>query len=520
MQLALITINTYSTRIEYLGIERIAAYLRSIGEKVDIFDFQIETNVNDIVNQIENRNRIFGFSLFHTNANKIFDIAIELKKRRSDILVFVGGYLATSSHEFIFRDCPAIDFVVLGDGEYPLRDILIQLRSGKNICDVESIVTRVDKRVKKPSCADINKLPWPDRDYIEMMSIDNRYIMARISSSKGCCGNCTFCQCNSFSKLAGVNRWQGRSSIDVFNEIKYIYLNYGVRSFSFNDGSIEDPGEYGKERLIELCDMLIAYPVKFHFQCFVRAESFGETDGILLKKMRAAGFSHFLVGIESANESELRLYNKRATVVDNEKIISTMIVNDIDYTAGFILFNPYSTLETLRMNHIFLTKYHLYHCCALQLEIYYGSEIYKIAEESGLLKSGYSYLNPTAYYFKNKEVEIIYYSIVRKFEHYKIERILDDFNNFLYFFYSTKIIYPKIYHKHSINVYQMQCDLSNTISNLMHYFFYKTIDDANNYFPVFVNQIEKFKLNFNMIRMQIMNSSEIKHEVMRRKAYE
>ena len=61
---------------------------------------------------------------------------------------------------------------------------------------------------------------------------------------------------------------------DVFNEIIYLYNKYKIRFFHFNDATFEGVGEKGKERMEKLCNLLISYPIKFSFRCFVRAGSF------------------------------------------------------------------------------------------------------------------------------------------------------------------------------------------------------------------------------------------------------
>ena len=512
MTVALISINTYSTDIEYLGIASIASYLREKGEIVHIYDFSVNTPIDKIIEKIGDDYQLYGFSLFHTNAERIYQISEALKSYKQSIKIFAGGYLATYSSYNILNDCPAMDFIVLGDGEYTLNNVIKTMQNNGDISALASVATRYDKKVKVASCIDITDMPWPARDYIEKIQKKNKYVMARISTSRGCCADCSFCQCNSYMKSSKTKRWQGRVISDVFNEIVHIYERYGVRCFSFNDGSIEDPGTLGKERLKQLCNMLINYPVKFHFQCFIRAESFHEEDSELLQLMRTAGFSHFLIGIESANDSELLLYNKKANTVNNENIINLLNKYDIDFTIGFILFNPFSTKEALKKNHDFLTKHNLYYCCALLLEIYYNTSIYNTVKEKNMLKAEYSYLSPNEYLFQETEVKEIFDSIVKKFAEYNIEEIMDDFKNFTYFYYSIRVLYPDIHNTFKDKVNQLKAIISNVISMFMgHYYGNGSIKEAEEHFMDFEKSMNEFKLDFMKTRLKIMNAPPIKN---------
>lgn len=152
MNVALITINTYSKDIEYLGIASIASYLRNRGEIVHIYDFSVKTPIDKIIEKIGGDYQIYGFSLFHTNAERIYQISEALKNYRQDIKIFAGGYLATYSSYDILNDCPAMDFIILGDGEYTLSNVINAMQNNGDISALASVATRNDKTNKVASC--------------------------------------------------------------------------------------------------------------------------------------------------------------------------------------------------------------------------------------------------------------------------------------------------------------------------------------------------------------------------------
>jgi len=73
--------------------------------------------------------------------------------------------------------------------------------------------------------------------------------------------------------------------------------------------------------------------------------------------MKKAGFQIPIVGIESGNELDLKLYNKRCTYEDNIRILK--MLNHANIYSGsfrFIMFNPFSDWERIERNYWFLAK--------------------------------------------------------------------------------------------------------------------------------------------------------------------
>src|SRR5690606_15468610 len=123
-----------------------------------------------------------------------------------------------------------------------------------------------------------------------------------------------------------------------------IYNEFGIRSFTFNDGSFEDPGQLGKQRILDFCNAVVSHDTEpFSFWCFIRADSFCENDLSLIQLMRKSGFTQVYIGIEAASPEDLKLYGKNATPLDNERSIQLFKKCDIDVQTGFMIINPFST---------------------------------------------------------------------------------------------------------------------------------------------------------------------------------
>lgn len=497
---------------EHLGTASIAAYLEMHGIPVrmriiyfDPNNFKIENIYHDLPDA-----DLYGFPLFNNTADLIYDLSKMIKKDKPDSYIFVGGQLPTQAHKHILNDCHEIDFVVLGDGEEPVLYAVKAIMDGKDINDIPSIAVRdgKDNDNKVPNITQIEKLPWISRQYLEQM-IESGFGSARMTTSRGCLGNCSFCSENSYKRC-----WRGREIDDVCDEIFHLYETYGVTSFVFNDGSFEDPGPQGKQRVKKFCERMLAYPVQFHFWCFLRAETFHDSDLWLIKLMKKAGFTQAFVGIESGNNEDLKLYSKIAKVEDNYRAMKLLQENGINVLIGFIMFNPLSTRETLRSNYDFLVNIDNWRPYAFigRVLIYYNTGLHRKIEKLNLLTDEFSYLNPAGYRFVDKDAERLWGFIESKlipsivFKKY-------DFNFFYFnnFYDSLRGLFPDYMKHHDLKYRNL---LSDVAVRLAEYFKLLFVDydltAAEHELPKFENDMKEFVLRLNSFKLEIIMKEPIR----------
>jgi anaerobic magnesium-protoporphyrin IX monomethyl ester cyclase len=416
---------------EHVGLGGIATYLRDRSIRVDLVSFLTGEPAERLTGMESPAECIYGFSIYPNTALDVIRYASAIKARYPRSLICVGGQLASAAAAEILEDAPSIDFCVLGDGEYPMFSVVRALAGGQPIDGIPSIFTR-DGRPPDTHLepADLGALPWPARDFLPL-SLRRGNRTARINSSLGCAASCTFCSVNGYydAELAARQKstpqqislqpppvpvfreaprkkWRARRVIDVFNEILWLNRNFNVRSFVFNDASFEDPGRVGKNRIRELCHLIQDSGLKCAFRCSFRAESFGEEDGALLDLMRTVGFTHIFSGIEAGSADDLMVFNKMATVQDNERIIALLKAHDIDLMMGFIMLNPYSTRATILDNYGFLARHGAFvlnHYVG-KVHVYFGTSIHRQLQRDGHLTRDFSYRNPFGYSFANSEI--------------------------------------------------------------------------------------------------------------------
>ena len=69
-----------------------------------------------------------------------------------------------------------------------------------------------------------------------------------------------------------------------------------------------------------------------------------------------AGLHQILIGLESGKDEALKRMNKMTTVAQNENALRILRKNGIEPSVGFIMFEPDSSLQDVRVNLEFLKR--------------------------------------------------------------------------------------------------------------------------------------------------------------------
>lgn len=514
-KVAIIVVDTFSSyATEYLGPSRIVAYLKQHNIDADLIYIKEDgkSDINDMVNKIPANANLIGFTIYDANLDLVNDISSELKKRNKNIITFVGSRFATLAGKLIFNDCPNIDYIILGDGEIVTYQMIIQYEENDlNFEKSPHIIARESTEKKIPAIVNIETMPRISREYLKSNKNSN-FMSARITGSKGCTCNCSFCTLLDAKKTKCHRAWHGRSIDDIFDEIRDINKNYGVKSFSFTDNSFEDPDIIGKQRIKDFCELCKDYEQKLHFWCYLRADSFHESDVELIKLMESVGFTQVFIGFEAGNKEDLLLYNKRATVEDNKRTFKLFTENGIDIQSGFIMFNPYSTINRIQQNYEFLCSNNtiMFKQYYGHLMAYYGSEIYTKLLNDNLLDADYSYLNTLKYKFIDDDVKKVSDFIVNNIFDEHLEFFDDEYTTFQSTIAFIKALVPEIYEKYSNQINSYNLEIANIISDFFEIIYIKQdLFLAKSKINDFKEKLYNFYQKFNIFKFSILKERKV-----------
>lgn len=296
-----------------LGILYLASYIRSKNKKikVDIIDgaLQGEETVYKKIKKM--KPDLIGFSVMTPGRIDAVNIAKKVKKILPNSKILFGGIHPTLMPIQMIENYPFIDFIIKGEGELTLLDLVqkkpfnkingLVWRNGKNIINNPSrkLIETLDK-IPFPAWDLVDLKKYPPRGKGIYNGIDlQKEVRVPMIFSRGCMGSCTFC---STWKV-----WQGyrhRSGKNVAKELIMLYKKYNVKHFAFQDDTLTG----NRQEIISFCDEIIKNKIKIAILGCTRVD---HVDLSLLKKMKEAGFYELSFGVESGSPGMLKKINKK-----------------------------------------------------------------------------------------------------------------------------------------------------------------------------------------------------------------
>jgi len=418
---------------EPMGLMYISATLRRDGYSVEILDADIlALTLEETVAEIMKRPaKVIGFSVMQRALPSVKLLTEKLKNRGVTAHICCGGFTTTLSAKHILERIPRIDSIVMGEGETTFSNLVRAIKESTDWRHFPGIAFRQNGKIiinQPANKVDIDSLPWPSRDLLPVCFGKTNY--ATVLASRGCYGICTFCSNQAFERASVGPNWRGRNPIDVVDEMEDLRRMHGVKVFKFNDPNLFGPGANGRKHVVNICNELIARDFgEIHLMGFCRSN---DIDSDVAQLMRRAGFERVLIGIESVNPAALRLFRKGESLQTIRQSIEILRQVGIDIVPGFMIFNPYTTVETLEVDLDFLETYGFMPTLSKSLRIFDGTPLQEImASENRLvwrspLEGYHEYLvDPVvaSIYMALKTISVEWLDPLRKFYQGEIWRI-------------------------------------------------------------------------------------------------
>ncbi|MEW6532129.1 MAG: radical SAM protein [Thermodesulfobacteriota bacterium] len=369
-------------RLPWLGLTYVIAAVRDAGHDVRLVDCEVEDlTVNDLYRIVQEFDPdVIGASAVITNVSRCFAAMEAAKRAKPEVLTVLGGPQITIFPEQALKN-PAVDMIVLSEGEITMCEILLHLDDPQELGRIPGTWARSNGQV----CAnplrdlidDLDSVPPPALDLFDLSKYHPAaYIWGKrvlpILSARGCTFSCRFCE----AKLTFRRRFRHHSASRIVGEIKDLMDSYGADSFQFMD----DIFTLKKRRVHELCDKILESGRTFKWSCFTRTDCI---DPGLLAKMREAGCYLICFGCESGDQKLLDLIDKKLTVEKNRHGIALTRESGIKAFSTFMLGLPTETREQSLMTIDFAVQSKLDYAIFPILEPYPGTEIYQDAIKLG-----------------------------------------------------------------------------------------------------------------------------------------
>ncbi|MCP5003088.1 MAG: radical SAM protein [Planctomycetes bacterium] len=367
-----------------LGLTYIAAALEAANVKVEIIDAWAEGySIDDIGKEISLRSPNFvGITIMSPKYAAGMQV-VDVVRKNTDAYIVVGGPHPTAVPEQCLEDNPNIDFVIIGEGEKVLVELITALSEKRGeLSAVKGLAYQRNSRIINTGYADrievLDDLPFPARHLFPISKYKThppygkRIPYMNLITNRGCPFQCTYC-----SKSVFGDKYRTLSPQRVIDEIKHVVSEYGVKEIHFYD----DDFTINMKRAEEICDLLIQQDIDISWSCTTRVDLVNEK---LLKKMKKAGCWLISYGVETADTDILKTINKGYTVEDVKYAFSLTKRYGIRTVAYLMAGLPGETEATLKNTISFSLKLDPDFVSWGVTALYPGSILYAAAQKGEL----------------------------------------------------------------------------------------------------------------------------------------
>ncbi len=269
---------------------------------------------------------VVGFSVNCYNKLSAMELAREVKRLRPAAKVVFGGFALCvndndrtlrygvridggltragvgidDSHYPYFED---VDCIGIGEGEVLLDALVEALARGDEPGSVPGVVSYPYPNPAPyrlpPLVTDLDQIPSPDYEGLDLAGYDRQVLP--IIFSRGCICRCAFC-----TDPISWRKYRHRPPAQIVEELRANSERHGVDMFLVNDQIVN--GDLG--RLSELCDRLIESGLGGRLRWGGNAVVRADMPADLYVKMRQAGCSWLIYGVESGSDKVLARMNK------------------------------------------------------------------------------------------------------------------------------------------------------------------------------------------------------------------
>jgi len=293
----------YGARKYYHGLGYLSSVLKQAGHETSLIYLQREPSQDEFLQWVTERAPdVLAFSSTTHQHPYVEHCAHWVKGAMPQLLTMSGGTHPTLVPEQVVTNSDW-DVVCVGEGEYPLLDLVTALQEGRDYAHIPNLWLRRDGNEIRNPCraliADLDELPFPDREvfgYEEILAANNGWV--DLMAGRGCPYGCSYC-CNPGlrERYKGLGKYvRFRSVENVLGEIRALAGRYRVKTINFQD----DTFTLDRDWAIQFSH---AYGQEFEFPFWINTRVERINDEELVAALAHGGCRGVRIGIESGNES-------------------------------------------------------------------------------------------------------------------------------------------------------------------------------------------------------------------------
>ena len=390
----------YARNTEQLGVEYIMSYLESKGHQVELlFDPGLDNNLYyrlDVLKFLNKWDKLIERAVnwkpdlvAFSAVTNIFPFALEFARRLKsclDVPFVFGGIHATVLSDYVLQ-YDEIDYVIRGEGEYPLEELVSSLGNSEKISGINNLCYKKNGQIQinplRSLIQNLDSLPFPKKDeFFRDRAFKNQLTLV---TARGCFFKCTYCVNNYYqNRLYQVSsdarpKVRRRSVDNVIEEIKLCADKYPINNILIADEIFTIDKDWLRDFLKRFKQETENLTFSFcYHSSFINEE---------VVRMISQGGGRFAQGaIESADEELRKKVLKRfETNQDILKAIEMLRKYNIKISTSAIFGIPHETKESRWKTVEFIEKANVDMINTYLMYPFPGTEITEIALKDGYL---------------------------------------------------------------------------------------------------------------------------------------
>lgn len=282
-----------------LGLRYVGEYAKSKGHSVTLLEETINTPILAVLEKImQAEAQVYGFSVHIWNKLFVFRLINMLHKLRPEAVIVIGGPEAAFDAERIFKELPAADYIVQGEGEITFSKLLHSLEHGGSVPRHIAYVKEGQAELNGGTVVlnDLAELPFPYPDLPEVLA---EHKIVYYECTRGCPFNCAYC-------LSGISRSVRRRPLAMVLRDLDKFIAAGAPLVKFVDRTYNLDEEY----FLPIMRHLAAADTTATFHFEIKADILSEKVLDFLATVPKGRFQ-LEIGIQSTHQPTLKAINRQ-----------------------------------------------------------------------------------------------------------------------------------------------------------------------------------------------------------------
>lgn len=308
--------------------------------EISLAEYTINHQMEQILQDIYKRKTdVIGFSCYIWNISYVKVILADIKKVLPDVKIWAGGPEVSYHGEAFLKEEPAVDLVMMGEGEITFAHFLKALLEGEDLKQVPGLMVRnadgtfTDTGFRQ--VMDMSQIPFPYA-FMDMKELEHRIIY--YESSRGCPFSCAYCLSSIDKKLRFRSLDLVLPELEWFLQAKVPQVKFVDRTFNCKKSHAMAIWQYIRDHDNGVTN--------FHFE--IAADLLDKDELDLLSTMRP-GLVQLEIGVQSTNEKTLEAIRRKTDIEEIREITETInswhnIHQHLDLIAGL----PWEDLESFK----------------------------------------------------------------------------------------------------------------------------------------------------------------------------